>query len=129
MRMGHFPHFHLTLKAVILLGGSVYVGKLAPCSKNDNITVFANRCTSKISSWKLILAIAFCFRWYPAAGCLFHTSAVSGARPKSPLPTARKEMIYHSKVRGIDILRDPKLNKVNKNKTAVMFCCLITKSP
>lgn len=43
---------------------------------------------------------------------MFHTTTVAGTRPKSPLPTAKKELINHSKVRGIDILRDPKLNKV-----------------
>ncbi|XP_052808646.1 NADP-dependent malic enzyme-like [Mya arenaria] len=41
----------------------------------------------------------------------FHTSQKNDTRPKSPLPFPKKEMINNTKIRGIDILRDPKLNK------------------
>jgi len=50
----------------------------------------------------------------------FQTSQSHEARPKTPFPaTRKKEMINNTKIRGIDILRDPKLNKVN----SVMIYC------
>jgi len=50
----------------------------------------------------------------------FQTSQSHESRPKSPFPaTQKKEMINNTKIRGIDILRDPKLNKVN----SVMIYC------
>lgn len=42
---------------------------------------------------------------------LFHSSPVASSRPKTPHPDPKKELINHSKIRGIDILRDPRLNK------------------
>lgn len=52
-------------------------------------------------------------RYGPAlSSTLFHTSTTSSAeRGKSPKTTTKKELINHSRIRGIDILRDPRLNK------------------
>ena len=70
---------------------------------------------------------------YCFSRCLLPASTVRTAhgmgppRAHTPPPTVKKELINHSKVRGIDIIRDPKLNKVRnqpcKNWT-LYFCKL-----
>ena len=52
--------------------------------------------------------------------CCFHSrcapavcSVIQRGKARTPTPSPKKELINHSKVRGIDIIRDPKLNKVN----------------
>ncbi|XP_052242916.1 NADP-dependent malic enzyme-like [Dreissena polymorpha] len=41
----------------------------------------------------------------------FHSTSRVDGRPKSPFPDPKKDMINNTKIRGIDILRDAKLNK------------------
>lgn len=44
--------------------------------------------------------------------CAFHTTTVTSKHGKRL--DQKKDLINHSRARGIDILRTPKLNKVNR---------------
>ncbi|KAL3882184.1 hypothetical protein ACJMK2_028552 [Sinanodonta woodiana] len=62
---------------------------------------------------KRILSTSYCKRLTQSSvGGFYHTSlSLQRNKPAAPLPTAKKDLINNSKVRGIDILRDPKVNK------------------